>query len=163
YHAGSRLAYTEGLGSPLRVESAWPHRQSRPTRVEHPSPARRRSACSLPRRARRSWPHHERERNPGHWRPNSATTDWRGRRRDAEPMSPIQGTRSTANVLRHYERLARFPDGLVVVGDAACAFNPVYGQGMTAAAMGALLLDECLRVERRRGNQDLDGLPRRFQ
>jgi 2-polyprenyl-6-methoxyphenol hydroxylase-like FAD-dependent oxidoreductase len=47
-----------------------------------------------------------------------------------------------AYVRRRYER-AELPPGLVVIGDAACAFNPVYGQGMSTAAMSAeLLLDE---------------------
>ena len=44
-------------------------------------------------------------------------------------------------------------------GDAACAFNPVYGQGMSAAAVGAELLADCLRS---RGNSD-DGLAADFQ
>ena len=39
------------------------------------------------------------------------------------------------------------PDGLCIIGDAACAFNPVYGQGMTMAAQGALAL-HCLLEER---------------
>ena len=51
----------------------------------------------------------------------------------AEPLTPIAGQRATENRLRHYDRLGRFPDGVVAVGDAVCAFNPVYGQGMTAA------------------------------
>jgi 2-polyprenyl-6-methoxyphenol hydroxylase-like FAD-dependent oxidoreductase len=77
--------------------------------------------------------------------------------RGAEPLSPISGHRSTANRLRHFERLARWPERFVVLGDAACAFNPVYGQGMTTAALGAELLDGCLRPGR------LAGLGRRFQ
>jgi flavin-dependent dehydrogenase len=64
---------------------------------------------------------------------------------EAEPITPIVGHRATENRLRHYGRLERFPEGLVVLGDAACAFNPVYGQGMTAAAIGAEVLDRWLR------------------
>jgi flavin-dependent dehydrogenase len=62
----------------------------------------------------------------------------------AEPLSPIAGQRATENRLRHYDCLGRFPDGVVAVGDAVCAFNPVYGQGMTAAALGAEVLDHWL-------------------
>jgi 2-polyprenyl-6-methoxyphenol hydroxylase-like FAD-dependent oxidoreductase len=65
----------------------------------------------------------------------------------AEPLTPIAGQRATENRMRHYDRLGRFPEGIVAVGDAVCAFNPVYGQGMTAAALGAEVLDRWLRGE----------------
>lgn len=78
----------------------------------------------------------------------------------ARPLSPIAGYRRTENRLRHYERMRKIPSGFVALGDAVCAFNPVYGQGMTAAAEGALLLDRCL-AERARG--DDGGFERRFQ
>jgi 2-polyprenyl-6-methoxyphenol hydroxylase-like FAD-dependent oxidoreductase len=66
----------------------------------------------------------------------------------AEPVSQIYGYRRTENQWRHYERLGRWPGGLVVMGDAACCFNPVYGQGMTAAALAARSLDRLLDAER---------------
>jgi 2-polyprenyl-6-methoxyphenol hydroxylase-like FAD-dependent oxidoreductase len=65
----------------------------------------------------------------------------------AEPLTPIAGQRATENRRRHYDRLGHFPEGVVAVGDAVCAFNPVYGQGMTAAALGAEVLDRWLRGE----------------
>lgn len=79
----------------------------------------------------------------------------------AEPLSPIAGFRATENRWRHYERLPSRPEGLLVLGDAACAFNPVYGQGMTMAALGALVLRQSLRgVSPARPP---DGLATRFQ
>ncbi|WP_370051437.1 FAD-dependent oxidoreductase, partial [Corallococcus sp. AB011P] len=58
-------------------------------------------------------------------------------------------------------KLPRFPEGLVIMGDAACAFNPLYGQGMSVAGLGAELLDTCLREQAERG--ELSGLAQRFR
>ena len=65
------------------------------------------------------------------------------------------------SVRRHFERLDRFPDGLVPVGDSVCHFNPLYGQGMSAAACQARALGEVLE-RRSRGSQDLTGLALEF-
>ena len=81
--------------------------------------------------------------------------------KSAKPVSPIYSFRNTENRLRHYERL-KLPEGFVVMGDAAIAFNPLHGQGMTAAAMGALELDRCLQRQLRSG-KDLTGLNQYFQ
>jgi 2-polyprenyl-6-methoxyphenol hydroxylase-like FAD-dependent oxidoreductase len=78
--------------------------------------------------------------------------------KDAEPISAISGYRDTENRRRHYEKLSRQPDNFLVTGDAACAFNPIYAQGMTTAALGAEVLEGYLR-----DSDDLTGLSKRFQ
>jgi 2-polyprenyl-6-methoxyphenol hydroxylase-like FAD-dependent oxidoreductase len=60
--------------------------------------------------------------------------------RDAEPIGEPAAFRFPASIRRHYERLSRFPQGLLLIGDSFCIFNPVYGQGMTISAMEALVL-----------------------
>jgi 2-polyprenyl-6-methoxyphenol hydroxylase-like FAD-dependent oxidoreductase len=64
--------------------------------------------------------------------------------RDATPLTSIRSFRNTQNRMRHYEEMNELPGNFVLLGDSVCAFNPVYGQGMTIAAMGALELGQCL-------------------
>lgn len=59
---------------------------------------------------------------------------------DAEPLSDAVAFRATANEWTHFERAKRWPRGLLVVGDALCRFNPVYGHGMTVAALQAQVI-----------------------
>jgi len=64
--------------------------------------------------------------------------------RDAEPLDDPVSFHYPASVRRRYDQLEELPDRLLVLGDAACSFNPVYGQGMTVAAQEALVLSEHL-------------------
>ncbi|GAB4079379.1 2-polyprenyl-6-methoxyphenol hydroxylase-like oxidoreductase [Modestobacter muralis] len=83
---------------------------------------------------------------------------------DAEPLGPAVAHRGTTNRRWEFHRMQRWPERFVVLGDAVCAFNPVYGQGITTAALGVETLDECLRGQRRRFPEGgLDGLAARFQ
>jgi 2-polyprenyl-6-methoxyphenol hydroxylase-like FAD-dependent oxidoreductase len=63
----------------------------------------------------------------------------------AEPVSPVYSYRQMANRWRHFERWNARIAGFIALGDATCAFNPVYGQGMTSGALAALILRDCLQ------------------
>ena len=79
----------------------------------------------------------------------------------AERVSEIVPYRFPTSVLRHYERLASVPERFVILGDAICSFNPIYGQGMSSAALQAKALQQLLS-ERAGQSGGLDGLALAF-
>ncbi len=77
--------------------------------------------------------------------------------RTAEPLTEVMVHKYPSSLRRHYETLKRFPERLLVLGDAMCSFNPIFGQGMTVASKEAAALDALLRERR-----SLDGLWKPF-
>ena len=79
----------------------------------------------------------------------------------AEPTDGIAMHRIAHCTRRRYDKLSDVPAGMVAVGDAQCSLNPVYGAGMTSAALQALTLGQCLEDLNAAG-RSLQELPRRY-
>lgn len=73
------------------------------------------------------------------------------------PIGEVHTFRLADARRRRHDRLDRFPGGLVSVGDAVASFNPIYGQGMSSAALHASCLSEYLC-----GASDPTGPAKRF-
>ncbi|MFE0509970.1 NAD(P)/FAD-dependent oxidoreductase [Streptomyces sp. NPDC058964] len=78
---------------------------------------------------------------------------------NAEPLSDVSVTRATVNRRHYYERMPVWPENFAVVGDALAAFNPIYGQGLAAAAQSVRIMRDVIR----RQGWGAPGLSRRVQ
>jgi len=54
---------------------------------------------------------------------------------EAEPLSDVFGFGMSGSLRRRFDLFDRWPDGLLVLGDALCSLNPLYSQGMSLCAM----------------------------
>lgn len=83
--------------------------------------------------------------------------------KDTQPHSRISGFQRTENRVRRYDKLPAYLDGFLVGGDAAIALNPIYAQGMTAAAQAVDALERSLLAQQRENPGSLAGISARFQ
>ncbi|MXQ53860.1 NAD(P)/FAD-dependent oxidoreductase [Shimazuella alba] len=65
-----------------------------------------------------------------------------------EPFQGPRGYRTSESIRQHFEQIENWPSGLLVLGDSFCTFDPIYGQGMTVAAMEAETIANCLEEQR---------------
>lgn len=65
--------------------------------------------------------------------------------RELEPIAPPKGFRVPELYRHHYDKMEKWPNGLLVLGDAYCIYDPIFGQGMTVAAIEVDLLDTMLQ------------------
>jgi len=62
----------------------------------------------------------------------------------SDALTPVWGFRGTSNRMRNFASWADPVAGLVAIGDAACALNPLHGHGVTCAVMSVRTLEAAI-------------------
>jgi 2-polyprenyl-6-methoxyphenol hydroxylase-like FAD-dependent oxidoreductase len=81
--------------------------------------------------------------------------------RNAKRIGEIVRYNLPCSVRRAFEKLDRFPRGLVPIGDSVCRFTPIFGQGMSVAAQECCILAGLLGARSWR-DDPLDSLAESF-
>lgn len=92
---------------------------------------------------------------------NLRTPTCRNALRSAKRLTGFSRYVLKASRRRYFEGVPNFPHGLLPFGDTVCRFNPVYGQGMSVAAIEACLLQDLLAAASTEG-KGIDGLASTF-
>lgn len=82
--------------------------------------------------------------------------------KDGQPLSTVRRYRFPGSSWKRYHEVTSLPDGLIALGDAVLRLNPIYGQGMTASAVSANCLNQCLNEYYAKDGPRLAGFPHVF-
>lgn len=63
----------------------------------------------------------------------------------AQPLTDAKAFIKEESHFRHYAEQQNWPQGFLVIGDAVCSFNPIYGQGITASVLAAEALAKFIK------------------
>ncbi|MFB7642503.1 FAD-dependent oxidoreductase [Peribacillus butanolivorans] len=75
---------------------------------------------------------------------------------ELEPLTSPRGYRISELYRHHFEEMEQWPSGLLVLGDAFCNFDPIYGLGITMAAVEVDMLEHCLSEQRTNPKPDFE-------
>ncbi len=81
----------------------------------------------------------------------------------SKPVSSIFGYREVGSRKYLFDKMKKWPDNFIALGDSVCSFNPIYGQGMTVATMCAKILKNHLENNRKTNNSIKKGFGQSFQ
>ncbi len=81
----------------------------------------------------------------------------------SKPVSSIFGYREIGSRKYLFDKMKKWPDNFIALGDSVCSFNPIYGQGITVAAMCAKILKSHLENNGKTNNPIEKGFSQSFQ
>ncbi len=81
----------------------------------------------------------------------------------SKPVSSIFGYREIGSRKYLFDKMKKWPDNFIALGDSVCSFNPIYGRGITVVAMCAKILKSQLENNRKTNNPIEKGFDQSFQ
>ncbi|MCW3466244.1 FAD-dependent oxidoreductase [Chitinophaga nivalis] len=83
--------------------------------------------------------------------------------KDSQPLTLVKIHKVSKNIRHYYEKFRQLPDGFIVLGDAHCAFNPIFGQGICIATANVMALHQQLQRLYAQKQPSLRGFSAPFQ
>lgn len=73
-----------------------------------------------------------------------------------EPITTPRGFQVPELVRQRFDKMKNWPAGLLVLGDALCHVDPIFGQGITMAAIETEVLEDCIKEQQKNPIQNFE-------